>query len=117
VKSEKLNKKNFITKLRAIGILASIRAVLKGEYDYQLECFIDRINGDMIKQITFDFKLNLLPSDITLIQNLSDEKIQAILTDAAKFMDEHCEFWNTNWWEKLGTKKPSKSDRGNGEKV
>ena len=108
--------KNLRKRLRAICILAFIRAILQGAHDDELHWAFDGV-GKMRGKIILSFDFELLDSDIVVLENLSDKKIEGILSDSKSLLGKHCKSWGEKWWEKLGRKKPSKSDRGNGEEV
>lgn len=107
--------KNLRKKLRAVCVLALLRAVLQGEYDDKVKWVLEVVPEG--NKITFSFNIDMLDSDIVMLENLSDSKIKGILNDAECVLEKHCKSWGEKWWEKLGAKKPSKSDRGNGEEV
>lgn len=91
--------KELRAKVRAMGILALLRGILQGRSDGEIEWIFNKGRDD---RITATFKVNMVDTDIVVLQNLSSKKVASILGDARKLMKKHCKLWDKRWWKKLG---------------
>jgi len=96
-------------RLRAVCVLVLLRAVLQGAYDDKVKWILEVVPEG--NRITCSFDIDMLDSDIVMLENLSDSKIKGILSDAECVLEKHCRSWDEKWWKKLGRKKPNKSER------
>jgi len=80
--------------LRVIGMLTLIRSILKGKKDKNLKV-TEVLTMSSKDEIEFTWKLNFCDNDIVWLQNLSEEKIEAIIKDAKNLIKKYCpENWS-----------------------
>jgi len=80
---------NIKDKIKAIGILVSLRNILRGKHEREIGKFL-KVKLGKEDFIEFSWSIGFVENDIVLLQNLDEKKMQQILCDAENMLKKYC---------------------------
>ena len=93
-------------KIKAVGILVSLRNILRGKNEVAIRKFL-KLNKE--NTIEFRWSMEFVENDIVVLQNLDEGKIQQILRDAENMLKKYCP---QDWRQFVTTYRKTKNEQG-----